>query len=364
MPCLCVTNSLRLFIRTIGQVELPATIPQAGRNQFYNTSIRGHGLNRAVRFQHSSSTWAIISTQPSNLTTPGEHAITEEASTSENNPSISLKSLLRDHDTVPEETREHRSRNAPQNEPHADIAFVELSPESIDALAAEIESQTTVRRNSLGANSIAQELQSSRSLKKAKARNDGGMMRSVSFDRPAVAAKQDKTEWRFERGVKEAGNQRIKESDPRPKREEWQIQKEALKNKFPDAWNPRKRLSPDALAGIRALHAQIPDQYSTTELAKTFQVSPEAIRRILKGKWTPNVDEEMDRQRRWFKRGEQVWSRYAELGVKPPQRWRELGIGRGRPDKKKPPVLVTTSTRSRETAEDEAEGDSLADRIL
>ncbi|KIM97405.1 hypothetical protein OIDMADRAFT_96520, partial [Oidiodendron maius Zn] len=71
----------------------------------------------------------------------------------------------------------------------------------------------------------------------------------------------------------------------------WQIDKQALKEKFPEGWNPRKRLSPDALAGIRALHASMPTAFTTEHLAQRFEVSPEAIRRILKSKWVPNAEE-------------------------------------------------------------------------
>lgn len=110
--------------------------------------------------------------------------------------------------------------------------------------------------------------------------------------------------------------------------EYWRAQKAALKEKFPEGWNPKKKLSPDALAGIRALHAQFPVEYSTEVLANKFEVSPEAIRRILKSKWVPDAEEEIERQDRWFKRGKQVWSRWAELGKKPPRKWRKEGIVR------------------------------------
>ncbi|SPQ27276.1 5b5d540c-439b-4d71-866b-8314cb4ede48 [Thermothielavioides terrestris] len=106
------------------------------------------------------------------------------------------------------------------------------------------------------------------------------------------------------------------------------IQKEALKKKFPEGWNPRKKLSPDALVGIRMLHKQFPEEYTTEVLAQKFEVSPEAIRRILKSKWNPDPDEEMDRQRRWFNRGKRVWTHWAALGKKPPRKWRAVGIVR------------------------------------
>lgn len=108
----------------------------------------------------------------------------------------------------------------------------------------------------------------------------------------------------------------------------WRIQKEALKEKFPDGWRPRKRLSPDALAGIRALNAQYPDIYTTAALSAKFEVDPEAIRRILKSKWQPSTEEEEERLKRWRTRGAQIWETKAALGVKPPKQWREEGISR------------------------------------
>ncbi|KJZ80502.1 hypothetical protein HIM_00352 [Hirsutella minnesotensis 3608] len=113
-----------------------------------------------------------------------------------------------------------------------------------------------------------------------------------------------------------------------PQAEPWKAQKQALDKKFPDGWQPRKRLSPDALDGIRALNAQFPDVYTTSALAEKFEVSPEAIRRILKSKWRPSPQEEEERQQRWFRRGKEVWERKAALGIKPPKKWRREGIVR------------------------------------
>ncbi|KAK4175642.1 hypothetical protein QBC36DRAFT_331047 [Triangularia setosa] len=110
--------------------------------------------------------------------------------------------------------------------------------------------------------------------------------------------------------------------------EEWRIQKQVLKEKFPEGWMPRKKLSPDALAGIRALNTQFPEQYTTAKLAEKFEVSPEAIRRILKSKWTPDAEEDEERQGRWFNRGKRVWARWAEIGKKPPAKWRAEGVVR------------------------------------
>jgi hypothetical protein len=109
----------------------------------------------------------------------------------------------------------------------------------------------------------------------------------------------------------------------------WQLEKEAVKRKLNgEAWNPRKKLSPDTMEGIRHLHTTQPTKFTTPVLAQHFQVSPEAIKRILKSKWRPSDEEQEDRIRRWDKRGEQIWTNLVELGVKPPKKWREMGVGR------------------------------------
>ncbi len=137
----------------------------------------------------------------------------------------------------------------------------------------------------------------------------------------------DKRERRAERGPRFNPRDRADDEPPR-KREEWMIQKAALKEKFPEGWNPRKKLSPDALIGIKALHKQFPEEYTTEVLAEKFEVSPEAIRRILRAKWAPSPEDELKRQERWFNRGKQVWTNWAAVGKKPPRRWREEGIVR------------------------------------
>ena len=123
------------------------------------------------------------------------------------------------------------------------------------------------------------------------------------------------------------------ESSMRPERQyerqPWQTQKEALKRKFKDGpWSPLKRLSPDALDGIRAMHSQFPEKFTTPVLAEHFKVSPEVIRRILKSKWAPSEEETEDRKLRWERRGQKIWAERAEKGVKPPTKWRRMGIGK------------------------------------
>lgn len=121
--------------------------------------------------------------------------------------------------------------------------------------------------------------------------------------------------------------ERERERERQSNKPNWAIQKEALKKKFPEGWRPHKRLSPDALNGIRTLHAQFPDMYTTAVLAEKFEVSAEAIRRILRTKWAPRTEEEdADRHRRWKNRGTAIWEKYAALGKKPPKKWRDAGI--------------------------------------
>ena len=75
-----------------------------------------------------------------------------------------------------------------------------------------------------------------------------------------------------------------------------------------------------------------------------------------------------------------VWSRWAEMGKKPPKQWRDLGIGNGKPEwmkrkKEEPkplPALITHARRRDEKygpgavlrTRSKDELDSLADRIL
>ncbi|EXJ63958.1 hypothetical protein A1O7_00293 [Cladophialophora yegresii CBS 114405] len=108
---------------------------------------------------------------------------------------------------------------------------------------------------------------------------------------------------------------------PKKKLEPWQAQKGALEKKFGDeGWKPRKKLSPDAMDGIRALYEEDSERWSTPVLAEHFKVSPEAIRRILKSKWKPKSDEEAQkRKQRWARRHDRIWDHQAELGLRPPR---------------------------------------------
>ncbi|KAK2742807.1 Required for respiratory growth protein 9 mitochondrial [Myotisia sp. PD_48] len=96
----------------------------------------------------------------------------------------------------------------------------------------------------------------------------------------------------------------------------WQIQKKALKSKFKEGWNPRKRLSPDKMETLRKLHKSDPERFSTPFLAEEFKISPEAVRRILKSKWQPSEKDEINRRERWENRKTRIWNDMAELGLR------------------------------------------------
>jgi hypothetical protein len=108
---------------------------------------------------------------------------------------------------------------------------------------------------------------------------------------------------------------------PRKGPEPWMSQKAALQKKLGDAgWDPRKKVSPDTMDGIRVLHQEDPEHWSTPKLAEHFKISPEAVRRILKSKWKPKNEEEVQKRReRWARRYERIWDHQAELGLKPPR---------------------------------------------
>lgn len=155
-------------------------------------------------------------------------------------------------------------------------------------------------------------------------------------------------------------------AEDRPKRENWQIQKSANLSKFGDStWQPRKRLSPDTLEGIRALHSSDPTTYSTETLSGQFAVSPENIRRILKSKWKPNDDEREEREKRWERRGVRKWTEMAEQGERPPRKWREMGVGSvaGEPERK--PGWKRGRAKSHEETDDiDWMSDEFGERIL
>ncbi|KAF9024833.1 hypothetical protein BDZ89DRAFT_1068771 [Hymenopellis radicata] len=79
-----------------------------------------------------------------------------------------------------------------------------------------------------------------------------------------------------------------------PTPEEHLRHRQILKEKFPDGWNPPRKISREAMDGLRSLHHFEPDKFTTPFLADKFKISPEAVRRILKAKWEPSKERRLE----------------------------------------------------------------------
>lgn len=107
------------------------------------------------------------------------------------------------------------------------------------------------------------------------------------------------------------------------KKPEWLIQKLALKSKF-ENWNPTKKLSRDEMDNVRLLKEKMP-YLNNTDIGNHFKISPEAVRRILRSRFTPKTERERQGlENRWMRRGERIQVQMDELaqqsrGVKPDQ---------------------------------------------
>ncbi|KAJ7598871.1 hypothetical protein C8J56DRAFT_915221 [Mycena floridula] len=66
-----------------------------------------------------------------------------------------------------------------------------------------------------------------------------------------------------------------------------------MKRDFPSGWNPPKKLSHEAMEGLRDLHRIDPKRFSTPVLADKFKISKEAVRRILKSNWRPTTEKKV-----------------------------------------------------------------------
>lgn len=66
-----------------------------------------------------------------------------------------------------------------------------------------------------------------------------------------------------------------------------------MKERFPDGWNPPRKLSREAMDGLRQLHHVDPEKFNTPVLAERFKISPEAVRRILRTRWEPSKEKRM-----------------------------------------------------------------------
>ena len=379
MHCACRVQVLQRFIQSFVQVNLTTDLPR-----LTSRSARSRGRNFREQSQHGR----MYST---GMPHSQQEAIDHRAS-----GIISIPLESGEPSRIDSQLGTYGDG---QGVSSAAAAFIDISPEAIDALAAE--SKESQRLAKLLAEQIAGEKQEEAKMARGiQDRNDPASSpkpRSNRYDTrfnhenrrqdqarhgvhsaPRISyGTRTSKDWQELRYKGTGSSKSDGQEEPQRVRDTWMVQKETLRAKFPEGWNPRKRLSPDALEGIRALHAQMPERYTTSALAENFQVSPEVIRKILKSNWKPKVEEQESRAERWLKRGQKVWSRYAELGVKPPVKWRQLGIGKGKPEKRKrlsmEDVVVITPTKRTgpdrspsEALEREVHGgsNSLSDQIL
>lgn len=118
----------------------------------------------------------------------------------------------------------------------------------------------------------------------------------------APTPESDKLQWFV-------ANKKAREVEP------WKLEKAAAARKYGDrGYNPFKRLSPEAMEGLRALHSTDPVEFSTARLAERFEISPEAVRRVLKSKWKKTADEIAKQNARWENRGDTIFMAKVESG--------------------------------------------------
>lgn len=94
---------------------------------------------------------------------------------------------------------------------------------------------------------------------------------------------------------------------------QWKRQMFALKEKFSQGWDPKRKLSRDEMDRLREIKAGEPS-ISLNELSERFRISPEAVRRIVKSRWRPNKEESAKVQQRWLRRGERLGSWSSSMG--------------------------------------------------
>ncbi|GBE88743.1 hypothetical protein BKA93DRAFT_729375 [Sparassis latifolia] len=125
-----------------------------------------------------------------------------------------------------------------------------------------------------------------------------------------------------------------------PTPEEFSAHRAAMKQAFPEGWAPPRKLSRDAMDGLRSLHATDPELFTTPVLAERFCISPEAVRRVLKSKWTPTREQRarlLERERR----GREEWIAQRRLDERRKQLELERQMGRVRGVSRKDKLSLT-----------------------
>jgi Neugrin len=79
----------------------------------------------------------------------------------------------------------------------------------------------------------------------------------------------------------------------KPTPHEFKEHRATIRRDFPDGWSPPRKLSREAMEGLRELHRFDPEKFNTPVLAEKFKISPEGVRRILKSRWAPSREKRM-----------------------------------------------------------------------
>ncbi|KZO94179.1 hypothetical protein CALVIDRAFT_484619, partial [Calocera viscosa TUFC12733] len=78
----------------------------------------------------------------------------------------------------------------------------------------------------------------------------------------------------------------------------WVAHKARMRELYPSGWSPPRKISREAMNVLRVFHQEDPEQFGVQDLAERFQISTEAVRRILRSRWQPGPKREMRMRRR------------------------------------------------------------------
>ncbi|KAG8855310.1 Required for respiratory growth protein 9 mitochondrial [Tulasnella sp. 330] len=113
-----------------------------------------------------------------------------------------------------------------------------------------------------------------------------------------------------------------KGADREPIDKTWRAHREAMKRKFPEGWDPPKRLSRDNMDRLRAMHKSDPGTFTTPVLAQEFKISVEAVRRILKSRWEPSEEKLARKKDEETRKKDERLMLYKEMRARR-DKWRE-----------------------------------------
>ncbi|KAG9291714.1 hypothetical protein G9A89_011999 [Geosiphon pyriformis] len=114
-------------------------------------------------------------------------------------------------------------------------------------------------------------------------------------------------------GLKEPPRSYIADWRDRPALPEWLKNKFAVKENLQfQGWNPKKKVPREDMEKIRWLHREIPKDFTVPKLAETYQISEQAIKRILRSNFQPDAKYIERQKMKKAKKVTQALSRYKE----------------------------------------------------